>query len=103
MTGSRPTCWLSSGARPGAGTWPPISRRRPSRRRWRPLAASTPRYALELMAELPDDQRRAVQGRVIEERDYPELARNLACSESVVRQRVSRGLRSLRERLEQIG
>jgi RNA polymerase sigma factor (sigma-70 family) len=55
------------------------------------------------MAELPDDQRRAVQGRVIEERDYPELARNLACSESVVRQRVSRGLRSLRERLEQIG
>jgi RNA polymerase sigma-70 factor (ECF subfamily) len=59
--------------------------------------------ALELLASLPEDQRRAVQGRVLEERDYPELARTLACSESVVRQRVSRGLRSLRQRLEQIG
>jgi RNA polymerase sigma-70 factor (ECF subfamily) len=59
--------------------------------------------ALELLAELPADQRRAVQGRVLEERDYGELARSLACSESVVRQRVSRGLRSLRARLEQMG
>jgi RNA polymerase sigma factor (sigma-70 family) len=58
---------------------------------------------LELLAFLPADQRRAVQGRVLEERDYHELARTLDCSESVVRQRVSRGLRSLRERLEQIG
>jgi RNA polymerase sigma factor (sigma-70 family) len=61
------------------------------------------REALELLAALPEDQRRAVQGRVLEERDYHELAQTLACSESVVRQRVSRGLRSLRERLEQIG
>lgn len=59
--------------------------------------------ALELLATLPADQRRAVQGRVLEEREYHELARTLDCSESVVRQRVSRGLRSLRERLEQIG
>jgi RNA polymerase sigma-70 factor (ECF subfamily) len=44
-----------------------------------------------------------VQGRVLEERDYQELARTLDCSESVVRQRVSRGLRSLRERLERTG
>jgi len=44
-----------------------------------------------------------VQGRVLEERDYHELARTLDCSESVVRQRVSRGLRSLRERLERTG
>ena len=59
--------------------------------------------ALELLAALPADQRRAVQGRVLEERDYGELARTLACSESVVRQRVSRGLRNLRARLEQSG
>jgi RNA polymerase sigma factor (sigma-70 family) len=59
--------------------------------------------ALELLAGLPDDQRRAVQGRVLEERDYRELAERLACSESVVRQRVSRGLRSIRARLEQSG
>jgi RNA polymerase sigma factor (sigma-70 family) len=61
------------------------------------------RGALELLAGLPDDQRQAVQGRVLDERDYRELARTLKCSESVVRQRVSRGLRSLRERLEQTG
>jgi RNA polymerase sigma-70 factor (ECF subfamily) len=59
--------------------------------------------ALELLAALPDDQRRAVQGRVLEERDYHELAGALDCSESVMRQRVSRGLKSLRARLEQIG
>lgn len=57
--------------------------------------------ALELLADLPEDQRRAIQGRVLEERDYRELAEALACSESVVRQRVSRGLRSLKARLEQ--
>jgi RNA polymerase sigma factor (sigma-70 family) len=59
--------------------------------------------ALELLAALPDEQRRAVKGRVLDERDYRELALTLKCSESVVRQRVSRGLRSLRERLEQTG
>lgn len=52
--------------------------------------------ALRLLEDLPEDQRVAVQGRVVEERDYRELARGLSCSESVVRQRVSRGLRALR-------
>ncbi len=58
---------------------------------------------LTLLGELPEDQRAAVQGRVVEERDYAELARKLACSESVVRQRVSRGLKTLRARLERAG
>jgi RNA polymerase sigma factor (sigma-70 family) len=57
--------------------------------------------ALRLLEDLPAEQRAAVTGRVVEDRDYEELARSLCCSESVVRQRVSRGLRSLRERLEQ--
>lgn len=56
--------------------------------------------ALRLLDELPEEQRQAITGRVIEERDYEELAAALSCSESVVRQRVSRGLRSLRARLE---
>ncbi len=56
--------------------------------------------ALTLLAELPEDQRLAVSGRVIHERDYAELATELRCSESVVRQRVSRGLRAMRARLE---
>ncbi len=56
--------------------------------------------ALILLEQLPTEQRTAVTGRVIEEREYAELAVSLECSESVVRQRVSRGLRSLRRRLE---
>jgi RNA polymerase sigma factor (sigma-70 family) len=58
--------------------------------------------ALRLLEELPEDQRVAIKGRVLEERDYEELAGALSCSASVVRQRVSRGLRSLRTRLEQM-
>jgi RNA polymerase sigma-70 factor (ECF subfamily) len=57
--------------------------------------------ALRLLEALPDDQRIAVKGRVLQERGYDELARSLSCSQSVVRQRVSRGLRSLRQALEQ--
>jgi RNA polymerase sigma-70 factor (ECF subfamily) len=54
----------------------------------------------EALEDLPVDQREAVRGRVLEDRSYQELAVSMRCSESVVRQRVSRGLRSLRERLE---
>jgi RNA polymerase sigma factor (sigma-70 family) len=48
---------------------------------------------------LPEDQRLAVSGRVLDERDYTELAGSLSCSPGVARQRVSRGLRALRKRL----
>jgi RNA polymerase sigma factor (sigma-70 family) len=60
-----------------------------------------PAGTLRLLDSLPDDQRAAVRGRVLQERSYDELAESLRCSQSVVRQRVSRGLRSLRQRLEQ--
>jgi len=56
--------------------------------------------ALRLLEDLPEDQRIAVKGRVLRERSYDELALSLRCSQSVVRQRVSRGLRSLRQTLE---
>ncbi len=56
---------------------------------------------LRLLEDLPEDQRIAVKGRVLNERSYDELAQSLSCSQSVARQRVSRGLRSLRQRLEQ--
>lgn len=48
---------------------------------------------------LPVEQRLAVVGRVVDERDYPSLAEHLQCSESLARQRVSRGLRTLRSLL----
>jgi RNA polymerase sigma factor (sigma-70 family) len=56
---------------------------------------------LALVAGLPEDQRAAIHARVVEERDYAEVAAALQCSESVVRQRVSRGLRTLRAGLEE--
>ncbi|MGH2896106.1 MAG: RNA polymerase sigma factor [Solirubrobacteraceae bacterium] len=52
-----------------------------------------------LVDELPDDERRAVLSRVVHERSYNDIARELSCSEMVVRKRVSRGLSRLRERL----
>jgi len=55
---------------------------------------------LELLSELPDDQRRAIEGRVLQGCSYDALADSLQCSQSVVRKRVSRGLRSLRDRIE---
>ena len=57
------------------------------------------RDSLLLLEGLTGDQRSAVVGRVIEERDYAELAAELECSEMVVRQRVSRGLRAMRSRM----
>jgi len=56
--------------------------------------------ALTLVDELPDDQQDALRARVIDERDYADIARDLRCSEAVVRKRVSRGLEILRARLE---
>jgi RNA polymerase sigma-70 factor (ECF subfamily) len=52
-----------------------------------------------LLDELPPEQREALQARIVEERDYRELAAEWSCSEAVVRQRVSRGLTALRRRL----
>jgi RNA polymerase sigma factor (sigma-70 family) len=51
------------------------------------------------LGALPDDQRHAIAARVVDEREYPEIATELECSEALVRQRVSRGLRTLRTRL----
>jgi RNA polymerase sigma factor (sigma-70 family) len=54
-----------------------------------------------LLADLSPSVRDAVQGRILDERDYDELAARLECSESVVRKRVSRGLARLRKRIEE--
>jgi DNA-directed RNA polymerase specialized sigma24 family protein len=59
------------------------------------------RTALNLVDELPDDQQVAVRARVIDERGYPDIAKDLRCSEAVVRKRVSRGLGTIRTRLEE--
>lgn len=51
------------------------------------------------LAELPAGQRDAVLARLVDERDYSDIATDLACSEQVVRQQVSRGLTRLRRQL----
>jgi RNA polymerase sigma-70 factor (ECF subfamily) len=53
----------------------------------------------QLLGDLPDDLRDAVIARVLDERDYDEIAAQLGCSQQVVRKRVSRGLRRLRTAL----
>jgi RNA polymerase sigma factor (sigma-70 family) len=60
------------------------------------IAESQDGAAGDLLAELPVDERTAVLARVVEEREYREIARSLGCSEMVVRKRVSRGLARLR-------
>jgi RNA polymerase sigma-70 factor (ECF subfamily) len=62
--------------------------------------ASVDEEVLELVAGLPTDQREALLGRIVDERAYEEIAAELRCSELVVRQRVSRGLKTLRSQME---
>jgi RNA polymerase sigma factor (sigma-70 family) len=56
-----------------------------------------------LMAALPAAEREAVEARVLAEDGYAEIAERLRCSEAVVRQRVSRGLRRLRKAMAEDG
>ena len=63
-------------------------------------AEGTARALRELMDELPPEQRAAVEARVLEERDYAEIAVAADTTEPVVRQRVSRGLARLRNGLK---
>jgi DNA-directed RNA polymerase specialized sigma24 family protein len=54
----------------------------------------------QLRLVLSEDQVRALSARVFDEHDYADIARSLECSETVVRKRVSRALKTLRERYE---
>src|SRR4051812_37579856 len=55
--------------------------------------------AMQLVSELPPDQRDAVREHVLEDRDYGDIARDHVTSEATVRKRVSRGLSTLRARV----
>jgi RNA polymerase sigma factor (sigma-70 family) len=55
--------------------------------------------ALQLVSELPPEQRDAVRAHVLEDRDYGDIARDHVTSEATVRKRVSRGLNALRGRV----
>ncbi|MBK9386705.1 MAG: sigma-70 family RNA polymerase sigma factor [Planctomycetes bacterium] len=52
----------------------------------------------QLLAGLPEEERLPIQWRLMEELSYAEIAARLGISEEAARQRVSRGLRRLKER-----
>ena len=60
---------------------------------------SEPDLVSQLADLLPADQLQALRARVIDEREYDDIARDLHCSEAVVRKRVSRALSTLRARV----
>ena len=63
-------------------------------------ALAADEVAIAALDALPADQREAVRARILDERDYADIALAAHTSESVVRKRVSRGLAGLRSRLE---
>jgi RNA polymerase sigma-70 factor (ECF subfamily) len=54
---------------------------------------------VDLLEELPSDQRAAVRARLLDDRAYGDIALAEGVSEAAIRQRVSRGLASLRQRI----
>jgi RNA polymerase sigma factor (sigma-70 family) len=65
-------------------------------------AAADADTVAELAAVLPADQFQAFHARVLDGRDYDDIASELACSPSVVRKRVSRAVAALRSSREEI-
>jgi RNA polymerase sigma factor (sigma-70 family) len=63
-------------------------------------AAAETDLLLRLSEELPADQFEALRARILDERGYEEIARELECSEAVVRKRVSRAIATLRQARE---
>jgi RNA polymerase sigma factor (sigma-70 family) len=59
------------------------------------------RPAEELLGRLPPDQAEAIRARILEEQSYDVVAARLRCSPLVARKRVSRGLATLRDVLEE--
>ncbi|HEY6396615.1 MAG TPA: sigma-70 family RNA polymerase sigma factor, partial [Solirubrobacteraceae bacterium] len=59
-------------------------------------AAADEDLLAQVCAALPADQFEALSARVIDGRDYADIAGELECSESVVRKRVSRAVAQLR-------
>jgi RNA polymerase sigma factor (sigma-70 family) len=57
----------------------------------------------QMLEQLPPMERDAVRWHVVDEAGYEEIAKQLNCSEMVVRKRVSRGLGKLRNQLTEMG
>jgi RNA polymerase sigma-70 factor (ECF subfamily) len=53
------------------------------------------------LAGLPDEQREAIEQRILREEPYAAIAAGIGCSEQVARKRVSRGLATLRRQAKE--
>jgi RNA polymerase sigma factor (sigma-70 family) len=65
------------------------------------LVVTTDGDVVQLLQRLPADQRDAIEARVLDEQEYEQIAAATHTSEAVIRKRVSRGLASLRRKLEE--
>jgi RNA polymerase sigma factor (sigma-70 family) len=63
------------------------------------VALMADEVSMQLLAELPEDERRAIQAHVLDGREYAEIAAAAVISEPAARMRVSRGLGRLRARI----
>ena len=59
------------------------------------------RWLEDMLASLPAADRDAILAHVVHDRGYAEIAESVECSQSVIRQRVSRGLGRLRAQLSE--
>jgi RNA polymerase sigma factor (sigma-70 family) len=63
------------------------------------VALMADEVSMQLLAKLPEDERRAIQAHVLEGRAYAEIAAAAVISEPAARMRVSRGLTRMRARM----
>lgn len=63
------------------------------------VALMADEVSMQLLSELPEDERHAIRAHVIEGRDYAEIAAAAVISEPAARMRVSRGLARMRARM----
>ena len=64
------------------------------------VVVTTDGDVVQLLQRLPADQRAAIEARVLDEQESEQIAAATHTSEAVIRKRVSRGLASLRRKLE---
>lgn len=86
---------VASDARRRLGVLEPVSLEEDGYARVEAVASVEPELERAL-SDLPESQRATLIARIVEERDYDDIAAQLACSELVVRKRVSRALTALR-------
>jgi RNA polymerase sigma factor (sigma-70 family) len=63
------------------------------------LVAGSASESIDALSDLPKQQQDAIRARVLEDRDYAEVATALGLSEAAARKQVSRGLAALRSQL----